>query len=95
MTRYDPDYVVPTSEVFKEWLEEFGLTTQVAAASRYRRGEAHEWATKVLDRVLAGRPVGPRSVAVLAAVTGISENFWRSFEHNYRTGLAAGKKVFP
>lgn len=90
---FDPDWVVPTSEVLQEWLDERHLTTHVAAASRYRRGEPRDWAANVLDGVLLDEPLDETDIEVLAAVTGISAAFWRNFEHNYRAGLAAGKTV--
>jgi hypothetical protein len=90
---FDPDWVVPTSEVLQEWLDERHLSTHVAAAARYRRGEPRDWAACVLNGVLGGKPLDDTDIGVLAAITGISEAFWRNFEHNYRAGLAAGKTV--
>ncbi len=91
--KVDPDWVVPTSEVLREWLDENGVTTHVAAASRYLKGAPRDWAASRLDAVLNDEPLGGDHVEVLAAVTGISAAFWQNFEHNYRAGLAAGKTV--
>lgn len=91
--RFDPDYVVPTSEVLREWLDDNHLSTQVAAAMGYVKGEPRQWAAGILDKVLADQPVDEIVATVLAAVTGISARFWRNFEHNYRVGLKAGKVV--
>jgi len=91
---FDPDYVVPTSEVLREWLDVNGLTTHVAAAARYARGEPRSWAATVLNGVLDEQALTDTSIDVLAAVTGISAAFWTAFEHNFRVGLAAGKVVF-
>jgi plasmid maintenance system antidote protein VapI len=91
MARFDPDYVVPTAEVLKEWLEENGLSVGVAVACLPR--EDRELAAGYLENVLADKQFTERTGEVLARVTGISLAFWMNFEHNYRTGLAAGKKA--
>jgi hypothetical protein len=88
---FDPDYVVPTATILREWLNSLGLTTRVACAKCYQRGEPLDWAASVLDRVLDDQPIGDIEIRVLGAVTDVSEAFWRNFEHNYRSGLAAGK----
>lgn len=92
---YDPDYVVPTSLLLWEWLDHNHLSTSVAAviASKGCGTESHIASTAVLDAVLHDGKVTPQVAQVLATVTGISMSFWLAFEHNYRTGLAAGKTV--
>lgn len=106
--RFDPDYVVPTSEVLREWLDDHGMRTRgwgpnptlywtsvaAVAASGIRDKERHEAATAILDAVLNDEPFGEHTAFVLAKATGVSEGFWNAFEQNYRTGLAAGKKRF-
>jgi hypothetical protein len=89
---WDPDYVVPTSEVLQEWLDTNGLSTRVAVAGKVVKSLKDE-ATAQLDAVLDGAPVGPSEASLLALVTDISFNFWMAFERNYRAGLAAGKHV--
>lgn len=88
---YDPDYVVPTREVLQEWLDGNGLSVKVAVACLPR--EDRELAAGYLENVLADKEFTDRTGQVLARVTGISLAFWMSFEHNYRAGLAAGKKA--
>jgi plasmid maintenance system antidote protein VapI len=92
---YDPDYVVPTADVLREWLDHNHVSTSVAAvvASIGRGTDSHVAATKVLDAVLNDHKVTPKTAAVLTRVTGISMAFWLAFDHNYRTGKAAGKVV--
>jgi plasmid maintenance system antidote protein VapI len=87
--KFDPDYVVPTADVLKEWLEFNGLSVMVAVARLPR--EERELAAGYLENVLADKAFTERTGEVLARVTDISIGFWMNFEHNYRTGLAAGK----
>jgi plasmid maintenance system antidote protein VapI len=89
--RFDPDYVVPTSEVLREWLDERHLSTRVAAAKCGL--ERREVARMVLDSLLQGAPINEFDADMLDWITDISAAFWMSFEHNYRVGLAAGKHV--
>lgn len=93
--KFDPDWVVPTSHMLREWLDYNHLTTRVAAvmASPGRGTPGHIRATEMLDAVLNDGPVDSQTAMVLAAVTDITTEFWLAFEHNYRTGLAAGKTV--
>lgn len=90
-TRYDPDYVVAPGETLREWLETNGLTARTLAAGcgpREHRQDITERIQGVLDR----KPLDGLTALVLSRGTGISVGFWVAFEHNYRTGLAAGKK---
>jgi hypothetical protein len=89
--RFDPDYVVPTSEILREWLAENGHSPQVAAAKA--GGTQKDKVRAVLERVLADGKVDTYEASVLTYVTDISMEFWQAFEHNYRVGLAEGKKV--
>ena len=90
--KFDPDYVVPTSEILREWLDENHLTTRVAVAGHVIR-ELHEEAAAQLDAVLNDGPVGPSEASLLAMVMGTSVQFWLNFEQNYRNGLARGLTV--
>lgn len=87
--RFDPDWVVPTADVLREWLDENGLSVKVAVACLPR--DEREVAAGYLENVLADKTFTERTAKVLARVTGISLGFWMRFEHNYRTGLAAGR----
>lgn len=93
--KFDPDWVVPTSEMLREWLDDNHLSTGVAAviASAGRQTASHLAATALLDDVLNDGPIAARDADVIALVTGIPAAFWLSFEHNYRSGLAAGRTV--
>lgn len=82
---FDPDWVVPTSEVLREWLSDRNLSPRVAVAAAVPR-EDREEAAQVLVKVLDDGPLADR-------ITGIPTRFWLAFEHNYRTGLAEGKSV--
>ena len=92
---YDPDYVVPTSQVLRDWMDLNNLSASTAAviASKGRGHESHQAATQMLNDVLNGKRVTPKVAGLLAIVTGIPMSFWLAFERNYRTGLAAGKSV--
>lgn len=91
---FDPDWVVPTAEVLREFMETMGLkTTTLLAAGYFQRGEQRDLAVGYLDNVLADKPFTDRTAAVLAKVTGTTIGFWIGFEQNYRAGLAAGKTV--
>ena len=92
-TGFDPDWVVAPGETLNEWFKENGLTgtaLQAAIAKRYSISE------RTLRGVLAGEtPIRPRLAARLAAMTMVSSAFWLGLEHNYRVGLAAGKRRMP
>jgi len=93
---FDPDYVVPTSEVLKEWLEFHGMLAHPSIAARRASGkdqEKHDDATAILEAVLNDEPFTENTAFVLKLCTDIPVVFWEAFEHNYRTGLAAGKTV--
>jgi hypothetical protein len=82
--------------VLREWLDHNHLSPSVAAvvASRGRGTPSHDYATAVVRGVLDDDAVVIDSTAVvLARVTGIAPGFWLAFDHNYRTGMAAGKTV--
>lgn len=87
--KFDPDYVVPTAEILKEWLEYNGLTIRTAVAKLPK--EDRPLAAGYLENVLADKPFTEYTGKILARVTDVSLGFWMNFEHNYRTGLAAGK----
>ena len=86
---YDPDYVVATAEVLKEWLDHNGLTVRTAVACLPRDDRA--LAAGYLQNVLDDKAFTAYTGKILAKITGISLGFWMAFEQNYRTGLAAGK----
>lgn len=92
MTVFDPDYVVPPSEVFREWLTETGISLHIACVVVPENDRAVAEAR--LQTLLDADANLTRHIALwLERVTGITVGFWLSFEHNYRVGLAAGKKT--
>lgn len=88
---FDPDWVVPTSMMLREWLDSTGLSPRVAAARV--PADQRDAATTLLLGVLDGAPVTEDTARLLFVVTDISAAFWLAFERNYRAGLAAGKTV--
>ncbi len=89
-TKFDPDYVVPPSEVLREWLTETGISLRVACAilPETDRPVAESRIGSLLE---ADTPLTPKIALWLERVTNITVGFWLAFEHNYRVGLAAGK----
>lgn len=92
---FDPDWVVRTCDLLSEWLDDNCLTTRTVAvrASQGRGTPSHVKVTAMLDAVVNDGPVDATAASVLAVVTDVPPEFWLAFEHNYRTGLAAGKTV--
>lgn len=91
---FDPDWVVPTSELLRECLDDtrLGLRPFVAAGGVPREGR--DAVMRALADVLDGdAPLTDDLAAVVARATGTPARVWIAFEHNYREGLAAGKKV--
>lgn len=92
MTRkFDPDWVIAPSETLKEWMDEMGMFPKAIATAAVGR-ERSEEALVLVNEVLERKPLTRDHARVLARATGISEQFWLNYEHNYRVGLAAGKK---
>ena len=89
---FDPDYVVPPSEVLREWLSDTGIGLHIACVvlppNDRAVAEARLQALLDSDTSLTGR-----MAQWLELVTGITVGFWIAFEHNYRVGLAAGKST--
>lgn len=90
-TSFDPDWVIAPSETLKEYMEDLGLKPEYLAVMVVGRDRKNEVLPLIVD-VLERRPLGDAHAALLAKATGVSEVFWRNLEHNYRVGLAAGKK---
>jgi plasmid maintenance system antidote protein VapI len=88
--KFDPDYVVPPSEVFREWLETMGISLRIACAilPEQDRFVAESRLGSLLD---GDTPLTTKIAAWLERVTEVRAGFWLAFEHNYRVGLAAGK----
>lgn len=89
---FDPDWVVPTCEVLREWLSDRNLSPRVAVAAAVPREEREE-AARTLTAVLDDGPLTYDVALMLDRITGIPTRFWLAFEHNYREGLAEGKSV--
>lgn len=88
---FDPDWVIAPSETLREWIDKMGLrTVQVAAACAGK--ERKEYVAQLLQDVLDRKPLTNEHALALQLVTSVSAQFWCNYEHNYRVGLAAGKK---
>ena len=92
MTPFDPDFVVPPSEVLRAWLSDTGISLRIACVVLPEHDRAPAEAR--LGAMLASDTVLTRRMAdQLERVTGVGYGFWMAFEHNYRVGLAAGKST--
>lgn len=83
--KFDPDWVVAPGETLDEWFEAMGLPYAVVDHYGIGRG--------VLRGLLAGEePITPELAQKLCNLTHVGAPFWLALEHNYRAGLAAGKR---
>lgn len=93
---FDPDWCMAPAVHLREWLEENGLTPATASAavsgSRQRHPEAHAAVQLIMQGVLDKVPIDGHVADLLERVTQIPSRMWLALEHNYRDGLAAGKK---
>jgi plasmid maintenance system antidote protein VapI len=86
---FEPDWTIAPASMLRFYLEENNLSPRVALAGsvpRHRRDEAAAMLQQVLDK----QPLTGEHATLLANATGIPRQFWLTFEHNYRAGLAAG-----
>jgi plasmid maintenance system antidote protein VapI len=82
---FDPDWVVAPGETLKDWFKATGLPLSVA--------QLHGIEATTIDRLFEGvEPITPELAQKLCNLTHVGAPFWLSYEHNYRVGLAAGKK---
>lgn len=88
---FKPDWTLAPAACLREWMTENNLSVRVLAAAAVGRAHADE-AAELITEVLACKPLTEVHARILAKGTGISEGFWRNYEHNYRAGLAAGLK---
>ena len=88
---FKPDWTLAPAAALREWKAENNLSTRVLAVAAVGRKRADE-AAKLITEVLERKPLTEVHARILAKGTGISESFWRNYEHNYRAGLAAGLK---
>lgn len=90
MTKFDPDYVVPPSEVLRRWLENTGISLHIACAILPEQDRPV--AESRIGSLLEGdTPLTTKIADWLERVTQVDAGFWIAFEHNYRVGLAMGK----
>ena len=83
---FDPDYVIAPGATLAEWFEENHLLHTVAR--RYGIPE------RTLQKIFRGtQPITPPIARKLCNLTHVGAPFWLALEHNYRVGLAAGKKA--
>jgi plasmid maintenance system antidote protein VapI len=86
MAEFDPDWVVAPGETLKEWFDEMNLPLSIA--SHYGISQY------VLARLFDGKEkITPILAQRLCNMTHVGAPFWLALEHNYRVGLAAGKRV--
>lgn len=82
---FDPDYVVAPGETLAEWFSDHQLPLSIADKYGIRRQQ--------MQRILAGtEPITPALAQKLCNLTHIGAPMWLALEHNFRVGLAAGKK---
>lgn len=90
--KFDPDWVVPTRELLREYMTTNGLTsTRLVCAMSVPRDQLDAAAAE-LDALLNDEPLTDNAARILGKAIG-SEQFWRNFEQNYRNGLARGLHV--
>jgi plasmid maintenance system antidote protein VapI len=88
MPSFDPDWVVAPGETLSEWFQEMHLP--ISIAQRYGISE------RTLKRLFRGtQPITPQLAQRLCNMTHVGAPFWLAMEHNFRVGLAAGKKWTP
>ena len=86
---FRPDWTIAPASMLRFYLDENHLSLRVALAGTvnyHRRDEA----VAMLEQVLDKQPLTDRHANLLGDATGIPAQFWLTFEHNYRAGLAAG-----
>jgi HTH-type transcriptional regulator / antitoxin HigA len=82
---FDPDWVVAPGETLAEWFESIGLPKSVA--------RQYGIPDEQLEKILAGEePIDEALAQRLCNLTFVGAPFWLNMEHNYRVGLAAGKR---
>jgi len=87
---FNPDWTIAPAELLQFWLEKNNLRTEALAVmcgGRAYKATALELITEVLDR----KPLRDLNAQCLERGTGVPARFWLAFEHNYRSGLAAGR----
>lgn len=84
---FDPDWVIAPGETLQEWWDDCGLPR----ASILRISGLTD---KELDGIIDGTTdiTRARARALARLPLSPSAQFWLALEHNYRVGLAAGKK---
>ena len=91
---FDPDWVVPTSDFLRDWMDENGVTSPRILAAMCAPLDVREDVGDRLRAVLeVDAALTPDLADMLSRATRVPARFWLAFEHNYREGLAAGKKV--
>lgn len=83
---YDPDHVIPPGDTIREVMEVDGIAEKTMRKMLKITDEEFE---RLLDGEL---PLTSAIAAHLETATNVPCRIWQSLEHNYRVGLAAGKK---
>jgi hypothetical protein len=98
---FNPDWCVAPAATLDDYLTENSLTVNQLAVKAGGRGRPQAGfgvaaeigaCAAAFREVLNREPLTETHITVLAAATGTSEAFWRNYEHDYRTGLASGRK---
>lgn len=83
--RFEPDWVVAPGEILADWFAEMNLPLSI--------GEHYGLSENRLRRIMAGKlRITPLVAQQLCNMTHVGAPFWLALEHNFREGLAAGKK---
>lgn len=88
---FDPDWVVSPGETLRECLEERGFDPEDFAG-----GDGY-WLFGITRAQMRGLldgddPIDAELAEKLERLTGVPARMWLALEHNFRVGLAAGKK---
>lgn len=86
---FQPDWTIAPASCLRLWLDENNLSLRAAVASVALEPERDD-AAAMLKQVLDKQPLTLAHARLLQGATGIPKEFWLTFEHNYRAGLAAG-----
>lgn len=82
---FDPDYVIAPGETLADWFKEMNLPKTIS--------NHYDIDRPTLDGILSGeREIDAELAQKLCNMTHVGAPFWLALEHNFRVGLAAGKK---
>jgi hypothetical protein len=93
---FNPDWTIAPAATLAEWLKEQGMTVADLAATAvgpctWATPADAERACALIQAVLDREPMTDQCAQLLGWGTGVSVQFWRNLEANYRADLAAGR----